>query len=170
VLTPPRALKTHLNYTPTPNNRTVGLSTPQSSTLDIPAQRSIYPTKIFPIKRNGKASLTKQGFKDASSDPLQIAQWEQEHPDCNWGMPTGEEAGVVVLDLDAKHPESFQWWREQQDINTPVETLEVATPSGGIHLYFLTPEIELKSTASQPSARGGYSCLWRLYRCSSLIY
>jgi hypothetical protein len=116
--------------------------------------------KIFPVKANAKTPLTPHGFKDASSDPAQIARWGQEFPGCNWGMPTGE---IVVLDLDAKHPESLEWWQEQQDIHGQVITYEVVTPSGGSHLYFLAPEgIELKSTASEIApgvdtrAKGGY--------------
>jgi putative DNA primase/helicase len=116
---------------------------------------------IFPVKKNGKIPLTAHGFKDTSSDPTQISQWRREFPGCNWGTPTG--IAFVVLDLDAKHPESFEWWREQQDIHGPVETREVSTPSGGAHLYFLPSEgIELKSTASEIApgvdtrAQGGY--------------
>ena len=119
---------------------------------------------IFPVKKNGKIPLTPHGFKDASSDPKQISRWGQEFPGCNWGAPTG--LTLVVLDLDAKHPESFEWWQEQQDIHGPVETREVSTPSGGIHLYFLPPkDIELKSTASQIApgvdtrAQGGYAVI-----------
>jgi hypothetical protein len=115
---------------------------------------------IFPVKKNGKNPLTDHGFKNASYDLKQIERWKQEFPGCNWGAPTGNT--FVVLDLDAKHPESFEWWREQQDIHGLVETHEVSTPSGGIHLYFLPPAVKLKSTASQIApgvdtrAQGGY--------------
>jgi hypothetical protein len=128
------------------------------TTLDFLEDRS--SQGIFPVKRNGKTPLTTHGFKDASSDPEQVSQWRREFPGCNWGAPTG--ITFVVLDLDAKHPESFEWWREQQDIHGLVETYEVSTPSGGVHLYFLPPAVELKSTASQIApgvdtrAQGGY--------------
>jgi Bifunctional DNA primase/polymerase, N-terminal/Primase C terminal 1 (PriCT-1) len=118
---------------------------------------------IFPVKKNAKIPLTLHGFKDASSNPEQIESWHREFPGCNWGMPTGEVSGIVVIDLDAKHPESFEWWREQQDIHGIVDTREVATPSGGGHLYFQAPKgLELRSTASQIApgvdtrAKGGY--------------
>lgn len=115
---------------------------------------------LFPVKKNGKTPLTAHGFKDASHDLEQIKRWEREFPCCNWGTPTG--LAFVVLDLDAKHPESFEWWREQQDIHGLVETHEVSTPSGGVHLYFLPPAVVLKSTASEIAlgvdtrASGGY--------------
>jgi hypothetical protein len=127
---------------------------PESST-------SLETLGIFPVKKNGKKPLTNHGFKDASADPGQIKHWQREFPSCNWGAPTG--IAFVVLDLDAKHPESFEWWQEQQDIHGLVETREVSTPSGGSHLYFLAPEgVQLKSTASQIApgvdtrAQGGY--------------
>jgi hypothetical protein len=59
---------------------------------------------VFPVKRNAKKPLTEHGFKDASSDPKQIACWKRQFPGCNWGAPTGKAKGFVVLDLDAKHP------------------------------------------------------------------
>jgi hypothetical protein len=118
---------------------------------------------IFPVKANAKTPLTAHGFKDASADPDQIAEWKQQFPGCNWGAPTGEANGFVVLDLDAKHPLSLGWWREQQDIHGGVNTREVATPSGGTHIYFQDPEgVALKSTASviasgvDTRAEGGY--------------
>jgi hypothetical protein len=118
---------------------------------------------IFPVKVSAKNPLTAHGFKDASADPNQITEWERQFPGCNWGAPTGKANGFVVLDLDAKHPESLEWWQDQQDIHGAVDTREVATPSGGMHLYFQAPEdVALKSTASQidsgvdTRAEGGY--------------
>jgi hypothetical protein len=118
---------------------------------------------IFPVKANAKKPLIEHGFKGANSDPEQITRWTREFPGCNWGAPTGNSNGFVVLDLDAKHPESLDWWQEQQDIHGVVDTREVATPSGGSHLYFQAPEgVLLKSTASQIAsgvdtrAEGGY--------------
>lgn len=120
-------------------------------------------TPVFPIRRNAKTPLTEHGFHDASFYPEQVKSWEAEFPGCNWGAPTGKASGFVVLDLDAKHPESLDWWREQQDIHGSVNTLEVATPSSGAHIYFRTPDgVDLKSGASQIApgvdtrAEGGY--------------
>jgi Bifunctional DNA primase/polymerase, N-terminal len=117
--------------------------------------------RVFPVKTNAKTPLTEHGFKDATDDAKQIDEWIRQYPGCNWGAPTG--ISFVVLDLDANHPESFEWWREQQDIHGAVHTLEVSTPSGGTHIYFLAPQdIQLKSTASQIApgvdtrANGGY--------------
>jgi putative DNA primase/helicase len=118
---------------------------------------------VFPVKRNGKTPLTDHGFHDASSNPEQITRWTRELPGSNWGAPTGQVSGFVVLDIDPKHPGSLEWWWSQQDIHGSVNTCEVATPSGGAHIYFQAPEgIALKSTASQIApgvdtrADGGY--------------
>jgi hypothetical protein len=118
---------------------------------------------VFPVKANAKVPLTKNGFKDASSNPAQIARWQRQFPGCNWGAPTGRANGFVVLDLDIRHPASLEWWREQLDVHGPIATREVETPSGGAHIYFLPPEgVELKSTASvvaagvDTRASGGY--------------
>jgi Bifunctional DNA primase/polymerase, N-terminal len=105
----------------------------------------------FPLKPNTKIPATRHGFQDASSDPDQIARWQRECPRSNWGMPTGQASGVVVIDLDAKTG-GLDSWAELVGIYGPVNTREVATPSRGAHLYFQTPEVELKSTAGQIAA------------------
>lgn len=105
----------------------------------MPLNFSTLPSNlIFPVKINAKFPLTKHGFKDASSERAQIEQWERQFPKCNWGMPTGAVSGIVVLDLDTKTPgaNGVDWWADQQDIHGAVNTMEIETPSSGVHLYF----------------------------------
>jgi RecA-family ATPase len=54
---------------------------------------------VFPCGSN-KRPRTAHGFKDASTDPVQIRRWWQEFPDALIGMPTGERTGIDVLDID----------------------------------------------------------------------
>ena len=55
----------------------------------------------------------------------------------NWGIATGKESNLVVIDLDfSKQPkckEQYQKWIEQYGT---VNTLTCTTGSGGLHLYF----------------------------------
>jgi len=99
---------------------------------------------------HGECGRFGHGFYDATIDPQQIAAWAKEYPGCNWGMPTGEVSGEAVLDLDAKNGlDGPGWWRDQQDLHGRVDTKEIITPTGGLHLYFLQPVgVRLKSTAS----------------------
>ncbi|MDA1129404.1 MAG: bifunctional DNA primase/polymerase [Chloroflexi bacterium] len=120
---------------------------------------------VFPVKPNGKAPLTKNGFKDASADQTRITAWQSQFPNCNWGMPTGQRSGIVVLDLDTKTPgaDGLAWWEYQQHKCGRVDTFEVCTPSGGVHLYFQQPNgVRLQSNAGVLApgvdcrAEGGY--------------
>ena len=51
----------------------------------------------------GKHPRTNHGLKDATSDPDTIRAWWAAWPDSNVGVRTGEESGIVVLDVDPRH-------------------------------------------------------------------
>lgn len=91
---------------------------------------------VFPVGRD-KAPLTKHGFQDASTHPELIREWWREHPDGNVAL--GIPQGLVVLDFDPRNgapdPGVFQWG--------PRYPLRAETPSGGSHLYFRVPDVEL---------------------------
>ncbi len=78
---------------------------------------------VFPCV--GKRPLTEHGFHDATDDHEQIARWWTVHPDAAIGRPTGEAAGVWVLDID-----------DPAKLAELPTTYRVDTPSGGAHLYF----------------------------------
>ncbi|MHB1865844.1 MAG: bifunctional DNA primase/polymerase [Candidatus Saccharimonadales bacterium] len=48
----------------------------------------------------GKHPRTEHGLKDGSKDPKQIAIWWEKWPDANLGILTGQESGLLVLDVD----------------------------------------------------------------------
>src|SRR6266513_309094 len=60
---------------------------------------------VFPCQPRGKAPLTPNGFKDASTDPAQIEAWWHEHADANIGHVPGQ-SGHVVLDIDSAEGEA----------------------------------------------------------------
>lgn len=53
---------------------------------------------VFPCRPGGKAPLTRNGFRDATTDTVQITAWWQQAPAANIGVPTG--AGFEVVDVD----------------------------------------------------------------------
>lgn len=57
---------------------------------------------VFPCFPNGKAPLTPNGFKNATTDAAVIDQWWTRTPLANVGIPTGPVSGLYVLDVDAK--------------------------------------------------------------------
>lgn len=85
--------------------------------------------KVFPIQAGGKVPLTRNGFKDATSDANQINAWGREFPKANWAVATGSESGVYVVDPDTAEADA---WYESQWIP---EGISVKTPRGR-HIYF----------------------------------
>lgn len=53
---------------------------------------------VFPLKPGDKAPLTRHGFKDATLDPGQVAEWWQATPEANIGIPTGVAFDVIDVD------------------------------------------------------------------------
>lgn len=80
---------------------------------------------VFPLQ--GKRPATPHGWKDASTDPRQVAAWWA-GTDANVGIATGD-SGLIVVDLDT--PDAVAWWDERDQ--TPTAT--VATGKGE-HRYY----------------------------------
>ena len=95
---------------------------------------------IFPCKPD-KSPLTARGFKDATDDPFKILMWEDEHPGCLWGMPTGAASGVFVLDVDVHGVDGYASLAALTAEHGELpRTRAVDTLSGGRHYYFAYPE------------------------------
>jgi hypothetical protein len=110
---------------------------------------------VFPCVPAGKIPATKHGFKDATTDPARVSTWWTRTP-YNVGIATGP-AGLVVIDLDTPKPGKAmppEWAAMPGVVNGadvlavladrahhpfPNHTRTIATPSGGLHLYFTHP-------------------------------
>jgi hypothetical protein len=89
---------------------------------------------VFPIQPRGKQPLTAHGFHDASTFPKVITAWWKQWPKANVGIRTGEEAGVVVLDVDG--PEGEESLRK---LPQEIPPTWIASTGKGAHLYFAHP-------------------------------
>jgi hypothetical protein len=119
------------------------------------------------------------GYLSATSDTEQVGWWWSRTPRANIGISTGH-SGLAVLDLDCKPKpaqsaaadvaarvttglEALQAILAAEEATWP-ETLTIATPSGGRHLYFRAPaDQDVGSDASgkvghqvDVRAQGGY--------------
>ncbi len=118
---------------------------------------------IFTCVPNEKRPLTKNGFKDASSDPEQVARWLAQWPNANVATPTGEAAGADVLDVDVKEGAvgDVSLAKLVAEFGPLPKTWTQRTPSGGVH-YFFRPTAGLKTSIGKLApgidvkAEGGY--------------
>lgn len=130
---------------------------------------------VFPLLPHSKQSAVRNWESVATRDPAQIRAWWQALP-YNLGIACGPSR-VHVLDLDDGHGQDppAQWpeARGGRDVLArlaeaagqpyPGDTYTVASPTGGLHLYFRAPaEPELRSTVARLGWRidtrgaGGY--------------
>jgi Bifunctional DNA primase/polymerase, N-terminal len=128
-----------------------------------------YAWPVFPcIWRPGpdhKHPLTPNGFKDASLDPRQIEAWWTRWPRALVGMPTGSASGIVICDVDIKHP-PISGYDALDDLGQAIlpETVLAHTYSSGLHTYALGGD-EVPSTTGKlgpgldTRGRGGYVIL-----------
>jgi hypothetical protein len=122
---------------------------------------------VLPLRPGSKLPATLSGLHDASTNPDEITAWWSACPTLNVGIATGAAAGVLVVDLDTKHGvDGFASWAQLlDDLGVPLHrTLEVATPSGGLHEYYQCPDgCEIRNSAGRlgpgidTRACGGYA-------------
>lgn len=102
---------------------------------------------IFPCSPGTKDPATAHGWKDASDDPAQIAEWRRINPHFNWAIACGL-SGLFVFDID---PAGLDWWHKLLERDPVIKAavdraFTVRTPKGGLHVYF---KGEGPSTASR---------------------
>lgn len=87
---------------------------------------------VFPLKPGGKQPATRNGFKDATADADRIRVWWDATPDANIGLPTGIAFDVIDVDVPAG---VMPYSQLVGDRLVPDAHGQVATASGGLHLY-----------------------------------
>jgi hypothetical protein len=117
------------------------------------------PLAIFPCRN--KKPACEHGFKDATSDPTEIAALFRRYPGTREiGVPTGEINAFDVLDIDLA---GIKFWEENRHRLPPTRTHE--TQSGGHHLLFKhAPGLRCSSGRIAPGidvrADGGFIVWW----------
>jgi hypothetical protein len=92
---------------------------------------------VFPCQPGRKTPATPRGYRDATTDPGQIAAWFA-RPGLNLAVATGAP-GPDVLDIDQRGPagNGYPAVARLQDAGLTGGAAEVIrTPGGGMHLYF----------------------------------
>ncbi|WP_428898434.1 bifunctional DNA primase/polymerase [Parelusimicrobium proximum] len=95
----------------------------------------------------GKHPILKAWQIKASCNWHQVETWLKEFPSCNWGLATGPESGVSVIDVDGRNG-GFESLKALPEFKTfTVET------GGGLHFYCRQEKDE--QIKSRPSALAG---------------
>lgn len=104
--------------------------------------------RVIPVNRD-KSPATRNGFKDATSDPNRWTTLWVESRGAGVGIQTGAESGIVVLDIDPDKGgrDSLAALVERQ---APLPTtVETCTGGGGTHLYFKHRGSPIRNSAGQ---------------------
>lgn len=101
---------------------------------------------VFPVSKD-KNPLTKNGFKDATTDKEQITEWFNRFTGANIAVATGKvSGGLVVIDVDIDENkgkfgnESLDEWLDENSCCFS-DTLTATTGRGGKHYYFQSSEV-----------------------------
>src|SRR5262245_38014924 len=117
----------------------------------------------FPC-RASKRPACPHGFKEATINPDELRQLWRRSPGVLVGVPTGEQSGIFVLDIDsARHSEAAVWLSHCAS-HLP-DTRRHRTRSGGLHFLF-QHHVGLKSSVSRLAVgvdtrgSGGFIIWW----------
>ena len=115
---------------------------------------------VFPC-RDDKTPLVSGGFKSASTDPDTIRRFFNNGNATLIGVPTGGASGVIAIDLDVKDgSDAATWYTDNRDALG--ETRFHDTRSGGLHILYRTPNLDIRNSAGKLAAgidvrgNGGY--------------
>lgn len=115
---------------------------------------------VFPCKPHAKEPLTAHGLRDATTSAPGIAAWWGRWPDANVAIATGVQAGLVVVDVDARHAGREVLRDLEAEYGQFPTTPHVLTGGGGDHYYFAHPGGHVKSRPVAPGidikGDGGY--------------
>jgi hypothetical protein len=103
--------------------------------------------RMFPVQQKGKIPLISDWVHKASADYSVLESWGRECAGCNWGVATGAQSGLVVVDVDGPEGQAAAKELETRGFMFP-KTLEVVTgrADGGVHRYYRSPRrVEIRN-------------------------
>lgn len=88
-------------------------------------------------------------LNEATTAPALVTGWWQNFPDANIGIATGQQAGLVVLDIDSYHGGDASLDQLEARHGKLPDTVEVLTGGGGRHIYFAHPGGRVPNSAGR---------------------
>ena len=94
-------------------------------------------------------------MKDATTNSEQITTWWKKWPRSNIGVATGDESGIVVLDLDPRKSGDESITERERELGALPTTVTSLSGGGGRHLFFKHPGFAVrKDTAGKAFGPG----------------
>lgn len=106
---------------------------------------------VLPLRPRAKTPLTEHGLKDATTDPDIIPRWWARWPDANVGIATGQDSGLIVIDIDEDH-DGDQTLDQLEAEHGPLPTTMTSLTGAGRHLLFQHPGQALRNSAGRLGA------------------
>lgn len=119
----------------------------QQSTTDLLTAALEFAEKgwpVFPVRPRSKNPLTRNGLKDATTDPNIICDWWNRWPNANIGVPTENS---LVVDIDSAKGENSLRALEEEFGPLP-RTLQSSTGEGR-HLWFAPNGTAIRNSAGK---------------------
>lgn len=115
---------------------------------------------VFPCQ--GKKPLTDHGFKDASTDVVQVAKWWDRWPDASIGFAVPDY--ILVVDVDAHGVDGSETMKGLELLYGPLPPTPTARTGGGGRHYFFKVDTPLKCSVNvlpgiDTRTAGGYVIL-----------
>jgi len=90
-------------------------------------------------RSQGKHPRTSDGFKSATTDKKQIAEWWRKWANANIGIPTGVVTQLLVIDSDPRNGGPVDRNELMERVGPIPDTAEVTTGGDGRHTYLRYP-------------------------------
>ncbi|WP_253869312.1 bifunctional DNA primase/polymerase [Promicromonospora umidemergens] len=114
---------------------------------------------VFPCIQGSSRPLTGRGPRGASTDPDRVAWWWSRYPTTNLAIPTGALSGLDVVEVHPARGARSGFDQIRRAVRAglvPRPGLMVATPSGGLQLYFPRFLATAQQSWTAPEPRLGF--------------
>ncbi len=100
---------------------------------------------VFPLHPRSKHPMFESWPEIATTDEAQVERWWKQTPDANVGIATGRKSRVFAMDIDPRHAGDITFDLLVAKQGKFAETLQQITGTGGWHLFFRYPNIEVRN-------------------------